>query len=304
MDTDALTTPIILNRSTGALIGRQKRDEIATIARQLGWEGEMWEAEGLDGVTKMVRKAQAGGQKRVIVCGGDGTIMEALGVLNGTETVLGIIPTGTGNLFARNLHIPFHVKQAVAVALGRNITTVDVGCANGRIFGVLCGIGWDAATVRNADRKLKDRIGAVAYFVAALRNLGYRQNIYSIAIDNQPPQQLAAQSVLIANLGNLTTVLQLFPNAHHQSGQLDVAVIQAENFMTWLSICFSAAIGRFTAHPNVLLFSGTKVTVRCLSQAQPIECDGNDYPAGKRLKVEVIPAAVRILTPPNRSTDH
>ena len=70
----------------------------------------------------------------IVAAGGDGTVSGVAAALAGTETALGVLPLGTLNHFAKDLHIPLDLRQAVEVITARQIRRVDVGEVNGRIF--------------------------------------------------------------------------------------------------------------------------------------------------------------------------
>lgn len=81
-----------------------------------------------------IRSRIKSGQELFIGAGGDGTLHGVAQALVGTEAVLGIIPAGTFNHFARDLHIPLDWSEALEVALHGQTTEVDVGSANGSYF--------------------------------------------------------------------------------------------------------------------------------------------------------------------------
>ncbi len=110
--------------------------------------------------------------QRLLVCGGDGTATEAADALVGTKVALAVLPSGTGNLLALNLGIPADADTAWHLALTAEARPLDVGRANGKVFLVMAGMGLDAHMVHDADRELKERLGVLAYLIAALRNLG------------------------------------------------------------------------------------------------------------------------------------
>jgi diacylglycerol kinase family enzyme len=70
----------------------------------------------------------------VVAGGGDGTISSVASVLVGTGTTLGVLPLGTLNHFARDLHIPLDVAKAIDVVFDGDVARVDVGEVNGRTF--------------------------------------------------------------------------------------------------------------------------------------------------------------------------
>ena len=89
---------------------------------------------GGDQIRRAVEAALAQDVAAVVVGGGDGTVSTAAGVLAGSEMVMGVIPLGTLNHFARDLGIPLSLDEAAAVVLGGRSDRIDVAEVNGRVF--------------------------------------------------------------------------------------------------------------------------------------------------------------------------
>lgn len=70
----------------------------------------------------------------VVAAGGDGTVSGVAGAVAGTSTVLGVLPLGTLNHFAKDLHIPLELDKAVATIAGGRVASVDVAQVNDRVF--------------------------------------------------------------------------------------------------------------------------------------------------------------------------
>ena len=177
---------IIVNPVSGRGLDRSRLQNVERLARKMGWDGEILETTSQMHAGFLAQKAVYSGARHIIICGGDGSVMEALEAVAGTKCALGIVPLGTGNLFAVNLDLPRTINGALKVALFGVVRDIDIGLTNGVYFGILTGIGWDAAMVRDANRELKDRLGLLAYFLAAIRNLEHPISRYEITIDGQP----------------------------------------------------------------------------------------------------------------------
>lgn len=115
----------------------------------------------------------------IIVCGGDGTVFDALQGIAGSEIPLGICPFGTGNILAQNLKIPLHPVEAArwlltakprSVPLGR-ITCVNATGKRSWFFAMAAGMGGHAAMMKAAERYGKHSAGKIAYFGAGLETL-------------------------------------------------------------------------------------------------------------------------------------
>ncbi len=107
--------------------------------------------------TRLAQSAAATGTELVVVLGGDGTLNEAANGLAGTDCALATLPGGSTNVFARTLGLPNDPVEAAAVlldALDRgSIRPVGLGSVNGRYFLFHTGVGFDAATVRQVEKR-------------------------------------------------------------------------------------------------------------------------------------------------------
>ena len=116
----------------------------------------------------------------VVAVGGDGTVRTVASAMSGTGHAMGIIPIGTGNLFARNMGIPIDdIDAALTVATSHGSRHVDVGRSllddpkadHGHAFLIIAGVGFDAAMIDDTDPQLKKNISWLAYFVGGVKNL-------------------------------------------------------------------------------------------------------------------------------------
>jgi diacylglycerol kinase (ATP) len=210
---------IIFNPASGSEDSETRRAQLEELKVAAGLTCELRETDRDDGAAPLAREAMAAGMERVLVSGGDGSVMEAADVLAGSEVALAVLPGGAGNLLALNLGLPTETNAAVELALAGRARPLDVGRANGSVFLIMAGIGMDARMIRDADRKLKDRLGVLAYFVSAWRNMGRPLVPFTITIDGQRLRR-RAQSVLVANLGRITGGLELVPGADAEDGLL------------------------------------------------------------------------------------
>ena len=131
---------VYLNRSAGAVerLGVAKMQEtVETAFAQHGVEAQIAFVSGaeLHTALEQVRaRAAAGKLDAIVVGGGDGSIRTAAGALAGTGIPLGILPLGTLNHFAKDLHVPLALDEAVAVIAAAQAQPVDVGEVNSKTF--------------------------------------------------------------------------------------------------------------------------------------------------------------------------
>jgi diacylglycerol kinase (ATP) len=183
------------------------------------------------------REAVRRGADLVVAVGGDGTVRAVAEALAGSGIPMGVVPIGTGNLFARNVDIPLgNAVKALAVALSGRDRSVDVAWleierASGDIdegehlFLVIAGLGFDAKMVEDTDENLKRWLGWLAYFFSAVRHLHGPRLRVLVDIDDHASRPLKLRSLLIGNCGKLPGGLTLLPEAVVDDGWLDVAAI-------------------------------------------------------------------------------
>jgi diacylglycerol kinase family enzyme len=122
-----------------------------------------------DALAEAIRETVESGSKRVLVCGGDGTIASAAHALAGTGVELAVLPGGTLNHFARDHHIPTDLAEAVTAARGDQSTEIDVGYVGDKLFLNTFSVGMYVGYVRTRDR-LEKRLGyKLASAIAVLR---------------------------------------------------------------------------------------------------------------------------------------
>ncbi len=166
---------LIFNPAAGARRRRRfERVAGALAARGIGFSVSDTAAPG--DAERLAREAALGGVGVVVAAGGDGTIAEVANGLAGTGAALGVIPTGTANVFAHEHGLAFQpaaIAASLAARSTRPLLPGEAEFADGRrrLFIQMLGVGFDAAVVAALDSILKRRIGKGAYVVETLRQL-------------------------------------------------------------------------------------------------------------------------------------
>jgi diacylglycerol kinase (ATP) len=200
------------------------RGGIASALRKMGKGLEVRVTEGPGHAELLAREAVREGFGTVVAAGGDGTLNEVLAGLGDATVRLGVLPLGTMNVFAREHGIPLDWEDALARILRRNPKQVDLGLANGRPFGQLAGVGFDAAVIAGVTRESKRIWGPAAYLLSALRELRNPQPQLWVQAEG-----LAASEAVwvLIGLGRLYGgSFPVFPRAREEDGLLDVLIIR------------------------------------------------------------------------------
>ena len=185
------------------------------------------------------REAMARGADAIVAVGGDGTVRTSASAVAGSDRPFGIVPIGTGNLFARNMGIPLgDVEAALTVATSHGSRKVDMGRMalldsdepdRKHAFLIIAGIGFDAAMIDDTDPALKKNISWLAYFVGGVKNLftpHYHGDVTIIGTDGkeQTSKNISFRTFMAGNCGQIPG-FSLMPEASYDDGILDFELI-------------------------------------------------------------------------------
>ena len=291
------TVYVIFNPVSGKSDPEQRKKVISDALASHDYTCQFIATTKEQGAKACAEEALRLGADLLAVSGGDGTVMEAMSALVGKDTPIAVFPAGTGNLLSINLGIPTTVPDAVDVALGGNLYALDLArTGDGRYFAIMGGLGMDAQMIADADREAKDRMGKMAYFVAAVKNLPRRRLRVEITLDDRPPLRRRVKSVLLANMGKITGGLDAMPTASPNDGLLDVGILKAATLGHWVHLMGSALLGRAHQDPSLEVYQARKVVLR-LRRPQPVQFDGEDGGRTRELTIEIVPQAVQVLIP-------
>ncbi len=281
-----------------------------------------------DAGQQATRDAIAAGADVVLVAGGDGTVRAVAEAMAGTDVPLAIVPSGTGNLLARNLGLPLlDPDRMIRAALGGFRHPIDIGWAEltredgetvEHAFVVLAGMGLDADMIANTRPDLKKSVGWVAYVDGAARSLPNAKPFRIVyQMDDSRLHSTKVHSVLFANCGTLPAGIALIPGASIADGVMDVAIIQPTGPLGWLGVWRkiwwdNSVLRRFRAGRLVLQRRGKDASVRYLrgqaAEVAPIEptaieLDGDEFGLAVRIRCRVARDALLLALPEGHPVD-
>lgn len=270
--------------------------------------GELRATGDPEQIASAVKEAIAAGVRQVIVGGGDGTLSLVAGLLAGTEVALGVVPLGTGNDFARNLHIPRELEAACRVVAAGRVISVPIGVANGRPFLNALSFGVSSAVTRRLTPELKRSAGPLAYPVAAAAEaFDPKPFRLSMRADDEQHEGDALQ-VVVGNGRYHGAGTLVAPEASLQDALLDVYVVGAPagpeedglaarsaNAWTLARVGMLLRRGRHLEHEEVRHYQCVRATFSC-DPPQQMNADG-ELVGDTPLSCEVRPGALRVLAP-------
>jgi diacylglycerol kinase (ATP) len=302
---------MIYNPTAGPRDVQQELKRVCTVLRRRGWSVEMLVTEKPgDAQTMACSAAQSGSCDVVIAAGGDGTVNEVVNGLVGTPTALGVLPVGTGNLWAKQLGIPTHTVlhplrlRDAALGLTRSVVRViDVGKAGNRYFLCWAGIGLDARVTQELEPRPRHtkRLGALPYVVAAVIVAYDFQGVRArVRVDGRVVRGriLLALASNIQQYGGWFDIAQV---ARVDDGLLDVFVFKGLGFSYAVRHLLKILSHRHLQDPRVVHRQAREIEVWTEPRV-PIQVDGD--PAGfTPVRIKVVPKSLRVLIPPSAPAD-
>jgi len=209
---------------------------------------------------------------RLLVAGGDGTINEAATALAGSALPLAILPMGTANVLATEIGLATDAASIARAALYGPIARVALGMVQDRRFVMMAGIGFDAAVVRTVDPRVKQRLGKLAYVLAALKLLWrFRPAAYSIEAHGR---RYATGSAILANGRHYGGAFVCAPAARLDRPSLELCLFRAQSRWAVLRYALALALGRIDHQGDVEIVTVREALVEG-PPGEPIQGDGD-----------------------------
>ncbi|MBI1760516.1 MAG: diacylglycerol kinase family lipid kinase [Acidobacteria bacterium] len=285
--------PTIINRLVAALEARHLAVTLSPTKRAYH-------------ATELAREAVRAQADCVLVCGGDGTINEAVQALVGTDTALAIWPGGTANVLAKELRLPNDPDATAALITQQHVRAISVGKAVKpagdqtpdweRYFLVMAGIGLDATIVQNVDLKLKKRLGTGAYLAAGL---GFLARLpltpFSITFNGQ---RHASTFAVISNAANYASMFSLTPDARLTDDRFKVCLFNSQSRLAYLGYALLSTAGRHI-HTSGVTYEAAQYISANSNNAALVQLDG-EVAGHLPMRFENLPQALRVVAPPQQ----
>lgn len=247
---------------------------------------------------RVAADAVKAGIERVVVLGGDGTLDSVADELAQSDTTMGMIPSGTGNDFAKTCGISFDPVQALEVAMGSHTRRVDLGLATGvrRHFLNVAGAGFDAEVAAVTSRYPKGLGGTLPYLMGAITTMiRYTPVPLSLHVDGQRWSG-PATLVAVANGSQYGGGMRIAPQARRDDGLFDVIVADGMGAGELLGLLPKVYTGGHMKHPKVHLLRGRHVRIEPQGAIHG-HVDGDVINADD-LTFQVQPRALSVAVPP------
>ncbi|MFB9979251.1 diacylglycerol/lipid kinase family protein [Mesorhizobium kowhaii] len=299
-----MTVLVLLNAGAGSIKGADSGDlekRLRSGFQARGIETEVRLAEGRE-IAEMARKfavSKSRGKKSrmLVVGGGDGTIGSVASAISGTNVVIGILPLGTLNHFARDLGLSNDLEAAMDAIAAGHVQKIDVAEVNGRVFINNSSIGIYPFLVaeRSAEQKRRGMGKLAALGPALLLTLKASSwQRVRISIDGKGREQRTL-CVFVGN--NFYDLSNLGHRSSLASGELCVYVVKRQSWWGLALLPFKVAFGLIDPVHDVELFRLQSLEIRARRGHMRIAMDGETVEATTPVHYRIRPGALRVLAP-------
>ncbi len=262
---------------------------------------ELHQSLAVGDLEEQVRQHVDQGTTRIIVAGGDGSVHEAVnGIMRSANVAsLGVVPTGTGNDFAKACGIPLNWEHAARLladrlATGQYLKNIDIGTMNERFFANGAGIGLDAKVTRIA-RSFRLPIGDLVYLLAIFRSM----------LDGLATPRLEISSgefswdgrATLASISNgpwIGGMFHIAPMAKNDDARLELMIVDPVSRRRIVKLLPKLMSGEHVHEAEIHHQAVSALTVLS-SEPVPSHLDGEVQPLQRRFEFAILPGVLRLL---------
>jgi diacylglycerol kinase (ATP) len=275
------------------------------VFREQGWQIELQRTRQAGDVQRFSAEARQAGYDVVLTAGGDGSLNEAANALAHSDVALGTLPSGTANVWARQIGLPIpaplyaaQMGDAARALCTGLVRPIDLGRTNERYFLLWSGAGLDAYVTSKIEPRPPwvKRWGVLGYGLRAIWHAAqYRGTPMTIRIDDQRVWRGRTLMVLISNIQLYAGIVRPSPAARVDDGWLDVCIFKGTSFAYTARHFISIALGQAAQNPQLVNTRGRHLRIAAkLPTAVHVDAE----PIGVTpIEVQVQPGALRVIVP-------
>ncbi len=243
----------------------------------------------------LAKNAVEEGFEVVVAVGGDGSVNEVATSLIGTNTILGILPLGSGNGFAGHLGLGRTAKFALEVLNNGEVTTIDTCKVNDISFVNLVGFGFDGLVAQQI-KGSKIR-GLIGYIRSTIRHLfTYQSAHYVISIDEQPTFERDCYMLNIVNGTTYGYDFHFYSKAKLNDGLIHVLMVNDAPKWRYIGLLYLSLQGKLHKSKLVEVYDAKRVQVTTNEEVL-MQMDGESRSAKSPFDIKIIPNSLKVLVP-------
>lgn len=287
-----------LTANPGAgLTGSPRVDEVVRLLERAGACLDRIQPRDIREARQAVREAIACQRyDAVVAAGGDGTIRQVAAALLGSETPLGIIPVGTGNVLAHEIGLALNPEAIAQMLLHGTPTQVSCARANGEPFLLMAGAGFDGRVIAALDHRFKSYVGKAAYAGPVLGALVRPMDRLAVTVDGHRHE---ASWAVVANARHYGGRFVMAPRTGIQERGLQAILFKAKNRAVLIGQLMALGTGKLDArtvsHGDVEMLPCVHASIAS-PHPVPTQVDGDAF-GTTPLEVVAGADALRLILP-------
>jgi YegS/Rv2252/BmrU family lipid kinase len=291
--------PVIINAGAGNPHIEKRVQKLTKLFEDGGLRVDIRLASSGDELDTLMRAAADERPRLLVAAGGDGTISTAAAALADSSTVLGVLPFGTLNHFAKDLHIPLELEEAVATIVDGHSIAVDVGDVNGRIFINNSSLGLYPDMVRDRERQ-QTRLGRgkwrslVWASVAAFRRYPFLK--VRIEVEGTRREHVTPL-VFVGNNEYGMEGFDIGARKRIDAGALSIYIVKKQGRAALVRLALEALVGRLRQARDFEALTATEFVIDTRHAHILVATDGEVQPMKTPLTYRIRPRCLRVIVP-------
>ena len=293
---------VVVNPSSGEEKAEEYVDQLQKVMEEMGNKLILFKTEKQTAPDNIAKLIQQKAVDWLISLGGDGTVNMCANAIMESEKdiVLGIIPLGTVNNFARMLGISMIPKQAIEQLKEARVRKVDIGKAGKGYFISSFSVGPLPATVQQVTSEQKEKLGPLAYLAEGAKALG-DQETYNFHLETDQEKIEKEYGLLLVTLSNTVLGIEsFFPEAAPNDGKLEFFGLTKTSLGQKVGVVMQALGGEVDQSKYVDVTKCNILTID-FDEKDGIRAtvDGDEGPSFP-VTIEVLPEGLSVLVPADK----
>src|SRR6202521_3864615 len=291
----------ILNSASGCHPSPELRQKLSRIFAENGTSARILLASSGAEIPELAHRAVKENSQVIVAGGGDGTVNAVAHELMGSSLTLGVLPLGTLNHFAKDLHIPQDLEGAARNLITGHAVPVDVGEVNGRIFPKNSSLGIYPRIVRQREEEQKKK-GRHKWVALALASISVLEHYSLLRVRLRVDGKEISRKTPLVFIGNNKYEMEglnFGDRKRLDAGELSLYVPNRARRIDLVRMAFLALFGRLHDAGDFEVLSANQISIETRRQRTSVSTDGEVNQMKTPLNYCIRPGALRVIVPVN-----
>lgn len=292
------TIEAILNAGSGSAGKNEAASQVVDLFKARGVNARVSLADTGEELLRLAQRAARSDCAIVVAGGGDGTISAVAGELAETQKTLGVLPMGTLNHFAKDLHIPTDLEAAIDVIVGGRTIDIDAGEVNGRLFINNSSLGIYPDVVRGRERRQRLGYGKWHSLIRSAWTVFRRYPLLGVRLTANG-RELATRTPFVF-VGNNDYEIESFNIGARErldEAHLSVYMTRRTGRLALLRIALRGLIGGLSQEKDFLSAETAEITIETRRRQIRVAIDGEVQMMKTPIRYRIRPRSIRVIVP-------